>query len=79
MPALRGAFAWYRVSVESRLLGHGKAVIKYTGFEKQHRIMGSRLSDFSALELSGAKDVAVRFTTPIEAGRGYSELSITWS
>ena len=32
-----------------------------------------------ALEISGAKDVAVRFAVPIEAGQEFAELSITWS
>ncbi|HMD10588.1 MAG TPA: hypothetical protein VKH63_23865 [Candidatus Acidoferrum sp.] len=32
-----------------------------------------------ALEISGAKDVAIYFSVPIEEGKGYSELSIAWS
>jgi hypothetical protein len=32
-----------------------------------------------ALEISGAKDVVIYFLTPIEEGRGYAELSISWS
>jgi hypothetical protein len=58
-----------------------KALIKYTGFEKQHRIMGFAIIGFfnKALELSGANDAAIYFTTPIEEGRGYAELSIAWS
>jgi hypothetical protein len=31
-----------------------------------------------ALEISGAKDVAVRFTVPIDQGAEFAELSITW-
>jgi hypothetical protein len=41
---------------------------------------GSPSSDSSkkALEISGAKDVVIYFSTPIEEGKGYSELSIAW-
>jgi hypothetical protein len=69
------------VSIEVQLLGQGKALLKYTGFEKQHRIMGFALIGFfnKALEISGAKDVAIHFATPIDDGKGYSELSISWT
>ena len=32
-----------------------------------------------ALEISGASDVLIYFLTPIEEGKGYAELSISWS
>jgi hypothetical protein len=69
------------VSVDVQLPEPRKALIKYTGFEKQHRIMGFAIIGFfnKALELSGANDAAIYFTTPIEEGRGYAELSIAWS
>ena len=46
------------VPIEVQLQGHGKAVVKYTGFEKQHRIMGFAIMGFfkKALEISGAKN-----------------------
>ena len=69
------------VSVEVQLQGQGKARIKYTGFEKQHRVMGFAIIGFfnKALEISGAKDAVIYFVTPIEEGKGYSELSLAWS
>ena len=69
------------VSVDVQLPEPRKALIKYTGFEKQHRIMGFAIIGFfkKALEISGAKDVVIHFSTPIEDGKGYSELSISWS
>jgi len=69
------------VPIEVKLSGNGQAWIKYTGFEKQHRIMGFAIIGFfkKALEISGANDVVIRFATPIEEGKGYSELSISWS
>jgi hypothetical protein len=69
------------VPIEVNLLGNGKASIKYTGFEKQHRIMGFAIIGFfkKALEISGAGNVVIHFVTPIEDGKGYSELSISWS
>jgi hypothetical protein len=57
------------------------ATVRYRGFQKQHRIMGFAIIGFfqKALEISGAKDVAIRFAVPIEEGRELAELSITWS
>jgi hypothetical protein len=68
------------VPIEVQMQAHGRALVKYTGFEKQHRIMGFAIVGFfkKALEISGAKDVAISFSTPIEEGKGYSELSIAW-
>jgi len=69
------------VSIEVQLQGKGKALIKYVGFQKQHRIMGFAIIGFfkKALELSGATDVLTHFATPIAEGKGYSELSVAWS
>jgi len=69
------------VPIAVQLHGRGKAVVRYTGFEKQHRIMGFAIIGFfkKALEISGATDVVLYFTVPIEEGREFSELSISWS
>jgi hypothetical protein len=69
------------VSVDVQLPEPRKALIKYIGFEKQHRIMGFAIIGFfnKALELSGANDAVIYFTAPIEGDRGYAELSIAWS
>jgi hypothetical protein len=68
------------VPIEVQLQGNNKALVKYTGFEKQHRIMGFAIVGFfkKALEISGAKDVVIYFSIPIEEGKAYSELSIAW-
>jgi hypothetical protein len=69
------------VPIDVQLQGQGKAKIRYTGFQQQHRIMGFAIIGFfkKALEISGAKDIALNFTTPIEEGKDYCELSIAWS
>ncbi|MGB8458609.1 MAG: hypothetical protein WCE50_12870 [Candidatus Acidiferrum sp.] len=69
------------VPIDVQLQGNSRALVRYTGFEKQHRIMGFAIIGFfkKALEISGAKDVVIQFTVPIEEGKGYSELSIAWS
>jgi hypothetical protein len=69
------------VPIEVHMQGPGKALVRYTGFEKQHRIMGFAIIGFfkKALEISGAKDVVLRFTVPIEEGKEFAELSIGWS
>lgn len=58
-----------------------RAVVRYTGFEAQHRIMEPAIVGFyrKALQLSGAKDVSARITTPLSAARGYLEVEIAWS
>jgi hypothetical protein len=69
------------VPIEVHVRGPGRAVVRYAGFEKQHRIMGFAIIGFfkKALEISGAKDVILRFTIPIEEGKAFAELSIAWS
>ena len=69
------------VPIEVKVEGTKKALIRYKGFEVQHRILGFAIIGFfkKALEISGAKDLVVYFTIPIEQGKGYSELSISWS
>ena len=59
----------------------GIATERYKCFEKKHRIMGFAIIGFfkKALEISGAKDVGIRFAVPIDDGKGFAELSITWS
>jgi hypothetical protein len=58
-----------------------RAVVRYTGFEPQHRMMERAILGFyrKALELSGAKDVALKVTTSIAAGTGVLEIEIGWS
>ncbi len=58
-----------------------QALIKYVGFQSQHDIVGYAIIGFyrKALEISGAKQVAVKFTVPISAGGKYAELKITWA
>ena len=69
------------VPIDVQLPARGQAIVRYTGFEKQHRIMGFAIIGFfrKALEISGAKDVKLHFATPIDEGKPYSELSISWS
>ncbi len=68
------------VSIEVKMTGPNGAIIKYTGFEKQHRIIGFSIIGFykKALEISGAKQVDAKYTVLIEEGKGYCELVITW-
>jgi len=57
-----------------------EAVIRYIGLRKRHEIMGYGIIGFfrKALEISGAKNVAVKFTEPISDEKPYAELTITW-
>jgi hypothetical protein len=69
------------VDIKVEMMGPGNATIRYTGYEKQHRIIGFAIIGFfrKALEISGAKNVQAGFATPIEAGKGYAELAISWT
>ncbi|HUI31174.1 MAG TPA: hypothetical protein VLX91_13260 [Candidatus Acidoferrales bacterium] len=69
------------VNVEVSEQTAGRAVLRYTGFEKRHRIIGYSIIGFfrKALEISGAQDVRAEFTTAIEEGKGFCELVLWWS
>jgi hypothetical protein len=69
------------VPIHVEMNGAKGATIKYTGFEPQHRLIGYAIIGFfrKALEISGAKNVAAEFTTPIADGKGYAVLSLTWT
>lgn len=69
------------VDVETRSLTPGRAVLRYTGFESRHKLIGNSIIGFfrKALELSGAKNVRAAFETPIGDEKGYAELVVTWS
>ena len=68
------------VSAQIEMQGSDKARIKYVGFEKQHRLAGPSMIGFfkKALEISGAKDVQVKWSTSIEENKGYCILDISW-
>ncbi len=68
------------VLIDIKVKRGNKAVIRYTGFEKKHRLIEFSILGFykKALEISGARDVKAEFTTKIEDNKGYCELSITW-
>lgn len=69
------------VEVAPRLVEDRRAVVRYAGFEPQHRIMEPAIVGFyrKALQLSGAKDVTARITRPLSDGKGYLEVEIAWS
>jgi hypothetical protein len=60
---------------------NSRATIKYVGFRGRHRILEYAIIGFyrKALEISGAKQAAVRFSVPISDETPYSELTITWA
>jgi hypothetical protein len=68
------------VPIEVHTPGKGTALVRYTGFERQNRIMGFAIIGFfkKALEISGAKEVNIHFSVPIEEGKPFCELSIAW-
>jgi hypothetical protein len=67
------------VNIIPEIEGHS-ATIRYVGFRKQQNIMEFAIIGFfrKALEMSGAKQVALKFTIPIVQAGPYSELTITW-
>jgi alkanesulfonate monooxygenase SsuD/methylene tetrahydromethanopterin reductase-like flavin-dependent oxidoreductase (luciferase family) len=74
--------AYFRnVHISQSFVGERKATVRYVGFQPQHRILELAIVGFyrKALELSGAKDREVRFTTSVTDGKGFSELELSWS
>lgn len=68
------------IHIEIMSLKPGHAVIRYTGFEPQHRLIGYSIIGFyrKALQISGAKEVEAGFPIPIGDARGHAELVVTW-
>jgi len=69
------------VNVELNMPAPCQAVVKLTGFEKQHRLIGFSVIGFyrKALEVFGAKDIKAEHTTSIEDDKGYCELVLNWN
>jgi hypothetical protein len=69
------------IEVKLKIVAPGKATVQYFGFERQHAVIEYVIAGFykKALEISGAKNVNVEFTTSIKEGKGYSELTVTWA
>ena len=67
------------VEIIPEVEGH-TAIIKYIGFQKHHDILEFTIIGFfrKALEISGAKHVAMKFSIPITQGGPFSELTISW-
>lgn len=69
------------VSIQQQMTKPNQAIVKYIGFEKQHRLIELSLVGFykKALEISGAKDIKLRYLTSIAEDKGFCELEISWS
>jgi hypothetical protein len=68
------------VGIRVEIPEQGRANIRFSGFEAQHRLLEYVIIGFyrKALELCGAKLVAAEFTVPMAAAAKYCELSVTW-
>ncbi len=68
------------VTIEKKMEGPDKVLIRYIGFEKQHKLIEYSIIGFykKALELSGAKNVQAEYLTSIKENKGYCDLEISW-
>jgi hypothetical protein len=68
------------VVLECKTIAPGRAIIRYTGFHKSHRLIEVAIIAFykKALELSGAKNVKAEFSTSIALGGESADLVVTW-
>ena len=68
------------VSIQMKFDGSNKAIITFTGFEKQHKLIEPIVIGFyrKVLEIAGVKDMHAQYLTSIEENKGYCELEITW-
>lgn len=69
------------VDVDAKVTAPGQGVVRYTGFEPQHRLIGMSIIGYfrKALEISGARNVKAGFTTPIDEGKPFCELALAWT
>ncbi len=69
------------VTVEVNLPAPRNAVVRLTGFAKEHRLIGLSIIGFykKALEVSGAKNIKAEYTTSIEEDKGFCELDLRWT
>ncbi|MGQ9664004.1 MAG: hypothetical protein ACUVUH_01560, partial [bacterium] len=69
------------VEIETHFIEKEKVRIKHIGFEKRHQLMSFGIISFykKALEITGAKNVKIKYITPIEGDLGYSELELSWT
>ncbi len=67
------------VTIATERVAKNHFVVTYTGFEPQHRMMRNVIVGFfrKTLSLCGAKQVEVRFTTPVTESRVWN-LDLTW-
>ena len=71
---------WRGIEVERTVVSKTKVIVRYRGFEKQHRLMEPIIIGFfrKVLQVNGAQDVEAEFTTPIGSRPDHAELLITW-
>lgn len=69
------------LAIEANMIGPEKARVKYIGLEKHQRLIGLSIIGYykKALEISGAKNIKITYTTPIEEDKGFCELEIEWT
>jgi len=69
------------VVIDVTMIDKGKAIIKYTGFDMNHRLIEYAIIGFykKALEISGAKNVNYKNIASIKEGKGFFELELTWT
>jgi hypothetical protein len=69
------------VTVEIQFNENNNAIIRYTGFKKQHRLIAPAIVGFykKVLEISGINNIHAEYTTSIEEDKGYCELELTWT
>ena len=68
------------VEIEVSVPAPGKGIVRYTGFAKEHRLIGMSIIGYfrKALEIAGAREVKAGFTTSIDEDKGFCELILSW-
>ncbi len=69
------------VSIEVKFDGSNKRIIKFNGFEKQHKLMEPTIIGFfkKVLQISGVKNIHTKYLISIGGNKSYCELGITWT
>lgn len=68
------------VTVEVEMIGSGRALLTYTGFKKQDRVIEISIRGWweKVLEAARAKNYSFQIQTSIGEGKGYSEYIVAW-
>lgn len=79
MASITGAY-FRGVTVEVKMVGNGRALLTFTGFRKEDRVIEISIRGWweKVLEAARVKNFSFKIQTSVGEGLGYGEYIITW-